>query len=101
MLLSRTHKVGPEEAYWVCAYANNQFALGDDLGTDPKKSSFFKAMAKCRGVLLVALGKAEVATGRVEATERRFTCATCNQVVRRSHHLYTRWLPYLATHHMP
>jgi len=28
----------------VCAYANNQHELGGDLGSDPRNSSFFKAL---------------------------------------------------------
>lgn len=40
-------------AYWICAYANNQHELGKDLGSDPMKSSFLKAMVKCDGLLLV------------------------------------------------
>ncbi|CAE7510574.1 Igfals [Symbiodinium sp. CCMP2592] len=42
-----------DPAYWVCAYANNQHALGDAIPTDPRKSSFYLAMMLCRGVLLV------------------------------------------------
>ncbi|CAE7510557.1 atk [Symbiodinium sp. CCMP2592] len=62
-----------DPAYWVCAYANNQHALGDAIptgrvspcrlvvivmperphSTDPRKSSFYLAMMLCRGVLLV------------------------------------------------
>jgi len=37
----------------VCAYANNQWELGADISTDPKASSFFKAMQLTEGVLLV------------------------------------------------
>ena len=32
------------DAYWVCAYANNQHDLGSEIPTDPKESAFFKAM---------------------------------------------------------
>jgi hypothetical protein len=45
--------LGEDAVYWVCAYANNQHELGADLGTDPKKSSFYKALQQAEGVLLV------------------------------------------------
>ena len=40
-------------AYWVCAYANNQHILGEAISDNPRKTSFFKAMQLCQGVLLV------------------------------------------------
>lgn len=42
-----------EVAYWVCAYANNQHELGNDLRFNPRETSFFRAMQLCGGVLLV------------------------------------------------
>ena len=45
-------------AYWVCAYANNQHELGAEIATDPRVSSFAKAIAICDGVLLILDGKA-------------------------------------------
>ena len=41
------------DAYWVCAYANNQHNLASDIPADPKASAFFKAMQLCEGVLVV------------------------------------------------
>ena len=41
------------EAYWVCAYANNQHTLDLAISRNPRKTSFYKAMQLCRGVLLV------------------------------------------------
>ena len=32
------------DAYWVCAYANNQHDLGSEIPADPTDSAFFKAM---------------------------------------------------------
>ena len=40
-------------AYWVCAYANNQHALHEEISTNPRKTSFYKAMSLCVGVLLI------------------------------------------------
>ena len=40
-------------AWWVCAYANNQHELGKDLTQDPRASSFFRAMCLCDGLLLI------------------------------------------------
>ena len=39
--------------YWVCAYANNQWALGDALTDDPGQTSFHKAMALAEGTVSV------------------------------------------------
>ena len=39
--------------YWVCAYANNQHELGTDIDKDPRKTSFYRAMSHCIGVLLI------------------------------------------------
>jgi len=40
-------------AYWVCAYANNQHQLGADIAADPQATSFFLAMCRSEGVLVV------------------------------------------------
>lgn len=39
--------------YWVCAYANRQWSLGQELTMDPRQTSFFKAMQLSIGVLLI------------------------------------------------
>ena len=39
--------------YWVCAYANNQHMLDDELSGDPRTTSFYRAMKLCVGILLV------------------------------------------------
>lgn len=46
-------QLGTEAAYWVCAYANNQHELGNDLHSNPRETSFFRAMQLCSGVLLI------------------------------------------------
>eukprot|EP00435_Cladocopium_sp_Y103_P072652 s282_g40.t3 len=46
-------QLGTEAAYWVCAYANNQHELGNDLHSNPRETSFFRAMQLCCGVLLI------------------------------------------------
>lgn len=44
----------PQDAfYWVCAYANRQHELGQELQADPHHSSFYKAMQLSKGVLLI------------------------------------------------
>ena len=51
-------------AYWVCAYANTQHNVGEDIASNPRRcciarknevrrTSFFRAMQKCEGGLLV------------------------------------------------
>jgi len=42
-----------EATYWVCAYANRQHSLEDDICIDPDESSFRRAMALAEGVLLI------------------------------------------------
>ena len=42
-----------ETPYWVCAYANNQWALDDALTEDPGETSFHKAMALADGTVSV------------------------------------------------
>ena len=39
--------------YWVCAYANNQHRVEDDIQCNPRDTSFYRAMQMCEGVLLV------------------------------------------------
>ena len=50
---SSVRQLQEKVAYWVCAYANNQHELGNDLRFNPRDSSFFRAMQLCGGVLLV------------------------------------------------
>ena len=40
-------------AYWVCAYANRQHSLEAELSSDPKSSSFFKALQLVEGMLII------------------------------------------------
>eukprot|EP00746_Dinoflagellata_sp_MGD_P165758 gnl/MRDRNA2_/MRDRNA2_95217_c0_seq1.p1 gnl/MRDRNA2_/MRDRNA2_95217_c0~~gnl/MRDRNA2_/MRDRNA2_95217_c0_seq1.p1 ORF type:complete len:952 (+),score=158.50 gnl/MRDRNA2_/MRDRNA2_95217_c0_seq1:76-2856(+) len=40
-------------AYWVCAYANNQWSLGGDVSADPAVSSFRRAMEISSGVVSI------------------------------------------------
>ena len=39
--------------YWVCAYANNQHCVEEDIKSNPRSTSFYKAMQMSEGVLLV------------------------------------------------
>ena len=50
---ARVRELGEDATYWVCAYANNQHELGQDIGSDPRDSSFYKALLLCEGVLVV------------------------------------------------
>ena len=45
---ARVRKLDSADAYWVCAYANNQHDLDADIPDDPKQSAFFKAMQLCK-----------------------------------------------------
>eukprot|EP00555_Chaetoceros_dichaeta_P015030 CAMPEP_0198257578 /NCGR_PEP_ID=MMETSP1447-20131203/7206_1 /TAXON_ID=420782 /ORGANISM="Chaetoceros dichaeta, Strain CCMP1751" /LENGTH=229 /DNA_ID=CAMNT_0043944503 /DNA_START=398 /DNA_END=1084 /DNA_ORIENTATION=- len=42
---------------WVCAHANNQWALGDDIPDDPKQSGFTRAMDVASGRTITILDK--------------------------------------------
>jgi len=42
---------------WVCAYANNQWKLGDSITDDPTKSGFYKAMKVAKGRTITILDK--------------------------------------------
>eukprot|EP00438_Fugacium_kawagutii_P032914 Skav221779 [mRNA] locus=scaffold2426:275619:277445:+ [translate_table: standard] len=47
------HRKLTEVPYWVCAYANNQWQLGDELGADPRNSSFRRALDVSVGTLSI------------------------------------------------
>ena len=55
--------------YWVCAYANNQWALDDALTEDPGETSFHKAMALADGTVSVLDKEGKVF--------ERIWCAAC------------------------
>jgi len=50
--------VGTQASYWVCAYANCQHSIINDMGSDPENSSFRRAMTSAKGVLLILDRKA-------------------------------------------
>ena len=39
--------------YWICAYANNQHNLADEIPENPRKSAFYFALQECLGIILV------------------------------------------------
>ncbi|CAE7540757.1 FBL4 [Symbiodinium pilosum] len=41
------------DLYWICAYANRQHSLHEELVTDPSETSFYKAMRLSKGVLII------------------------------------------------
>ncbi|CAE8708184.1 unnamed protein product [Polarella glacialis] len=44
----------PQTTYcWICAYANRQHVLSQELHEDPKQTSFYKAMCLADGLLLI------------------------------------------------
>ena len=36
--------------YWVCAYANNQHCVEEDIKSNPRSTSFYRAMQMSEGV---------------------------------------------------
>lgn len=49
---------GEENSYWVCAYANRQHGLDEEISADLVSTSFFRALKRCVGVLLILDTKA-------------------------------------------
>eukprot|EP00929_Paragymnodinium_shiwhaense_P055628 TRINITY_DN27861_c0_g4_i1.p1 TRINITY_DN27861_c0_g4~~TRINITY_DN27861_c0_g4_i1.p1 ORF type:complete len:911 (+),score=154.47 TRINITY_DN27861_c0_g4_i1:86-2818(+) len=49
----RLRHLSETTAYWICAYANNQHALDEEIQVNPQETSFFRAMCECEGVVLV------------------------------------------------
>ena len=47
------HQLPSTSAYWVCAYANNQHQLDEEICKNPRKTSFYRAIKACVGVLLI------------------------------------------------
>eukprot|EP00930_Biecheleria_cincta_P045550 TRINITY_DN31393_c0_g1_i1.p1 TRINITY_DN31393_c0_g1~~TRINITY_DN31393_c0_g1_i1.p1 ORF type:complete len:1146 (-),score=148.99 TRINITY_DN31393_c0_g1_i1:126-3563(-) len=60
-------------AYWICAYANRQHDLGQDLTQDPRDSSFYRAMKKSVGLLLI-LDKETSTSGPATPLKRVWCC---------------------------
>ncbi|CAJ1403558.1 unnamed protein product [Effrenium voratum] len=50
---AHVRQLEPSTPFWVCAYANNQHHLEADLGVNPRRSSFYRAMQRCQGVVLL------------------------------------------------
>ena len=42
-----------DSGYWVCAYANNQWSLGEAIADDPGKTSFHRALSLAQGTVAV------------------------------------------------
>ncbi|CAE8718023.1 unnamed protein product [Polarella glacialis] len=59
----KTRGLKDEAAFWICAYANRQNSLLQEITEDPRTTSFFKAMQLARGVLLILDGKSDAKTG--------------------------------------
>ena len=50
---ARDHGLGDDACYWVCAYANNQWALGAALDVELEQTSFHKALTLAVGTVSV------------------------------------------------
>jgi len=57
---------------WVCAYANNQWALGEDIPEDPNQSGFTKAMEVAQGRTITILDKDGIVFSRIWCTFELF-----------------------------
>eukprot|EP00931_Biecheleriopsis_adriatica_P023252 TRINITY_DN14724_c0_g1_i1.p1 TRINITY_DN14724_c0_g1~~TRINITY_DN14724_c0_g1_i1.p1 ORF type:complete len:502 (+),score=101.79 TRINITY_DN14724_c0_g1_i1:37-1506(+) len=47
------HKLDEDTAYWVCAYANNQYNLLHDVSADPSQSAFHAAIQQSKGTVSI------------------------------------------------
>jgi len=73
-LHAATRSLAADTTYWVCAYANRQHSLDDDLTDDPKQSSFYRAMEIANfKVLLILNAKSALAEPAMPFT--RIWCA--------------------------
>jgi len=50
---AQTRALPDSSAYWVCAYANRQHSLSEEVTSDPRQTSFFRALTLSEGVLLI------------------------------------------------
>jgi len=50
---ARCRHLGDDAPYWVCAYANNQWRLDEEIASDPAESAFRKAMDVSEGTVQV------------------------------------------------
>lgn len=50
---TKIRQLPPTATYWVCAHANRQWELNEELTKDPSQSSFYKAMVESQGILLL------------------------------------------------
>jgi len=64
--------------YWICAYANRQHRLGDDMGGQLVQTSFYKAISASVGVL-VMLDENATAFSRIWCTFEEYIAMKCAQ----------------------
>ncbi|CAL1154999.1 unnamed protein product, partial [Cladocopium goreaui] len=77
--------------YWVCAYANNQHSVDEDIKKNPRSTSFYRAMQKSEGVLLVLdsagkpFGLSNLRVLNLMSNRSKVAVAPGAQLERRSH----------------
>jgi len=59
---ARLHQLDVCKGWWICAYANRQWALDGEISVDPRNTSFFKAMMLSEGTLSVVDAEAVAGT---------------------------------------
>lgn len=50
---AKLRNLSDDDAYWVCAYAINQHAVGEDINCPLTETAFMRAMKNCVGVVLI------------------------------------------------
>jgi len=55
---------GRSPCYWVCAYANNQWNLGEEISDELQNTSFFRAMRLAKGTVSV-IDELGISWGRI------------------------------------
>lgn len=95
---------GDEARVWVCAYANRQWSLDDDVTDDPRKTSFHQAMRLCFGTVAIIDRKRAVYFSRVWPCYEIFVALTIEEHERhtdaRTHGRYTYDVYTAHKHHL-
>jgi len=85
---------------WICAFANNQWALGGDNTQDPKDSGFIKAMQVTQGRTITILDKEGVLFSRIWCVYELFlTLIDARQEKEREDTADGLWAVYTAFPH--
>lgn len=72
---SKLRSLPAKSSYWVCAYANRQHCLNEEISADPKRTSFYAALLLSVGVLVVLDSRSDEGTTGPATAFTRIWCA--------------------------